>query len=170
MNRKRTTLWILFAAIALAGAGAVVAGAGRSHDGDGCGHGPMAGLHRVLSQLDLTEAQKTSIKDILHGERSSLEPLRQAAAQTRRELFEAVHATSFDEGAVRAAADRAGKAQSELAVARARMVSKVRAVLTPAQQEMVDGLRDRALERMEQRGKRGGRIWREHADEFIDSL
>jgi len=127
-------------------------------------------LRAILTGLDLTGAQKEQIKGILKDEQPRLEPLVDEMVRSRRALFEAVSAPTFDEGAIRAAADTAARAATALAVERARMGSLLRGVLTAEQQARFDeGLR-RMRERMAKRGALGRRIWREHAADFVDAL
>jgi hypothetical protein len=117
-----------------------------------------------------TGAQKEQIKAILKDGQPRLEPLVDEMVRSRRALFEAVSAPTFDEGAIRAAADTAARAATTLAVERARTGSLLRGVLTAEQQARFDeGLR-RMGERMAKRGALGRRIWREHAADFVDAL
>lgn len=131
--------------------------------------GPGARLAAVLSRLDLTDDQKTRIKGILVEERADVDPLMAAAARTRRDLFLAIHAAAFDEDAVRRAAAGAAASEADLAVARARILSRVRGVLTSDQQATLQDMQNRFLSRMEARG-RLGMAFVDHAADFVDAL
>jgi Spy/CpxP family protein refolding chaperone len=139
-NRLSTT------AVGLALAGLLTAGpagAGmppRGHDHDGHG-GPM--MH-LLSQLDLSDAQKTQVQGILEDEHPKLAPLMEAGMKAHHALEQAIHAPIFDENAIRAAATQAGIAEADLAVEKGRMVSRIRAVLTPEQQKQMETLHEQA--------------------------
>lgn len=100
--------------------------------GGGFGHGP--GRHEgfgPLAGLDLSDAQKQQIKQI-----------HESFAETTRQLHEQMRTLhesqprpgdTFDEAAVRAAAEARAKIQIELDVIHARVMSQVAAVLTPEQ-------------------------------------
>lgn len=170
--RKRTITILASAAALLVAVGAALALPGRMerHCGAfgefGFGHG----IGRALADLDLTEDQKSQVKAILKDEGPHVEPLVDDLLRARKELSEAVHAGEFDEKAVRAAAAGQARAQAELAVARARVVSRFRAVLTPEQQDRLDALHQRFEERIEKRVGLGRSIWHERAADFIDAL
>lgn len=168
----RRNSWMLAVAVAGVLAVGVVAAQGRAGRGKECGGGPtaMGGMREVLSQLDLTVEQKTGIKDIVHGQRPIMEPLADQAAAARKELFQAVHASTLDEGAVRAASDRLAKVQLALALERARTVSRVREVLSPEQLEKLDVARAERLTRMDERGRHVRRMMRDHFDDSMDSF
>src|SRR5258706_4408305 len=79
-----------------------------------------------LASLDLTDDQKSGIKKILRDSEPSIDPLVDEMLRSKQALFQAVHAASFDEQAVRDAAASAGRASTDLAVEKARMVSRMR--------------------------------------------
>jgi len=155
--------WNVMAAtlVAILGSfGAVGAGPGWEP-----GHSP---LHHVLSRLDLTSEQRTSIREILENERATLAPLRDAAFQRRRALAKTAGAPSFVETSVRAAAERVAKARIDLAVGRARMLARVRAVLTPEQRRRLEDAQGEIRQRMERREGMRRQLWREHAGDCLD--
>ena len=106
------------------------------------GHGePM--MH-LLSQLNLSDAQKTQVHGILEEEHPRMAPLMDASMKARHALEQAIHAPAFDENAIRAAAAQAGNAEADLAVEKGRLASRIRAVLTPEQQKQMDALHEQA--------------------------
>ena len=140
----RTRLSTAAAGLALAGlltVGSTIARTppmGHGH----AGHGePM--MH-LLSQLDLTEAQRTQVQGILDDEHPKLAPLMEGSMKAHRALEQTIHAPTFDENAIRAAASKAGIAEGDLAVEKGRLASRIRAVLTPDQQKQMDALREQA--------------------------
>ena len=134
------------AAVGLLLAGLLTAGsslAGTPRMGHGhTGHGePM--MH-LLSQLNLSDAQKTQVHGILDDEHPKLAPLFEASMKAHHALEQAIHAPNFDENAIRAAAAQAGIAEGDLAVEKGRLASRIRAVLTPDQQKQMDALHEQA--------------------------
>jgi len=125
---------------------------------------------RALATLDLTDEQKAGIKKILRDSGATIDPLVDEVLRSKQALFEAVHAASFDEQVVRDAATSAGLASTDLAVAKARMVSRMRELLTPAQQERLDAIHREFEERLQRHIGTARDLWREHAEEFIDEL
>jgi protein CpxP len=140
----RTKLSTLAVGLALAGlltVGSTVAGTppiGHGHAGRG---EPM--MH-LLSQLNLSDAQRAQVQGILDDEHPKLAPLFEASMKAHRALEQAIHAPNFDENAIRAAAAQAGIAEGDLAVEKGRLASRIRAVLTPEQQKQMDALHEQA--------------------------
>jgi len=114
-----------------------------------------------LSQLNLSEDQKTQVKAIFDEEHAKMAPLAEKGMEARHALGEAIHAPTFDESAVRAAAAQAAIVESDLAVERARFASRIRGVLTPDQQKQMDTLRQQSLQRMHQRSDEDRGDWSE---------
>lgn len=135
---------------------------GRPHDGDG---GPMMSL---LSQIDLSDDQKSQIKAILDDEHGKMAPLREGSRKAHHALADAVHAPAFDEGAVRAATAQAAGVEADLAVERARLASRVRSVLKPDQQKQLDALRQQFFDRMQERAGRHRAAWGDEPSEPED--
>src|SRR2546428_533193 len=116
-------------------------GMGRGH----AGHGePM--MH-LLSQLNLSDDQKTQVHGILDDEHPKLAPLFEASMKAHHALERAIHATNFDENAIRAAAAQAGIAEGDLAVEKGRLASRIRAVPTPDQQKQMHALQEQGARR-----------------------
>lgn len=113
------------------------------------------GVQAVLKQLQLSETQKQQVADILAQDREAQKDLITQQAQARLALFNAIHADQFDESAVRAAAQQVAAGEAELAVLRARIVSQVRAILTPEQLSLLAEVREEAQQRLEERLARG---------------
>ena len=108
----------------------------------------LAMRRHFARKLGLTDAQRAEIRSIVDQERSNLIPLRQELAANRRELHNVIHSGPFDESQARLVADKQAKVFADLMVARARVRSKIYAVLTPEQRQKADQLRERRFERM----------------------
>ena len=169
---KKSVIVLASVAAGLLAVGAAVAVPARMCHGGGMfgGLGFGGGIGRALASLDLTDDQKTEVKEILKDEGPKLEPLMDGLLRSKKALSEAVHAQTFDEKAVRAAASESAKATTALAVEHARVVSRFRAILTDEQQDRLDAIRRRFEERLEKRVGLARSIWMEHAADFVDAL
>ncbi len=164
-GKRSTRMATCLAVAGLFAAGVAVAGPRPMDRGHGWHGGPKMPF---LSQLNLSEDQKTQVKAIFDEEHAKIAPLAEKSMQARHALGEAIHAAAFDESAVRAAAAQAAIVESDLAVERARLASRIRAVLTPDQQKQMDALRQQSLERMQERPEGQRRDWREDPADSAD--
>ena len=136
MRRKLSLATALCAMLLLA----TVAWSGAP-GGDGlAGKGP--GLVRMLTELDLSAAQKREVAGILKANRDSTKALRDTVKSAMDALRGVMAKTPGDEAAVRAGAKAVADAAVELAVARGRVKAAIDAVLTPGQREKRDALRE----------------------------
>jgi len=109
-------------------------------------------FQRIVERLQLTPDQVQQVQQIVRRHQGELDTEIAAVVAARRGLFDAIHAESFSEPAIRAAADAAGRAESELAVTRGTIVQEVRAVLTPEQQSTAQQMRRDFEARLEELG------------------
>jgi len=105
------------------------------------GHDGEAMMH-MLSKLNLSDDQKTQVHAIFEDEHPKLQPLAEATRKAHLALEQAIHAPTFDEAAIRAAAAQAGAAEGDLSVEKGRMISRIRAVLSPDQQKQMEALHE----------------------------
>jgi periplasmic protein CpxP/Spy len=106
------------------------------------GPGPRDGLGPIARDLNLTDDQKAQIKKITDG-----------FAESNKALFDqmrALHASepdpmsgTFDEAAVRTAAEARAKIQVELEVSHAKMMSQIAGVLTAEQKTQLAARRQK---------------------------
>ena len=96
------------------------------------GPGPRDGLGPFGRELNLTDEQKAQIKKITESFEESTRSLHEQL-RTLHEGEADPFSGSFDEAAVRAAAEARAKVEVELAVSRAKMMSQIGAVLTADQ-------------------------------------
>ena len=125
---------------------------------------------RALSALELTDEQKSEVKRILRESGPAIEPLVDEALRSKKALFETVHRAQFDEQAVRDASAAAARAGTDLAIEKARIVSRVRGLLTAEQQEKLETIHQEFEARFLKHIGLARDIWREHAEGFIDEL
>ncbi|HEV7515563.1 MAG TPA: Spy/CpxP family protein refolding chaperone [Thermoanaerobaculia bacterium] len=91
-------------------------------------------IRHIVKQLDLTPDQISQVKTIFANHKTELQTELKALQAKKTQQFDAIHADTLDEAAVRTAATATGQAEADLAVTRARIFGEVRQVLTPEQQ------------------------------------
>lgn len=115
---------------------------------------PAAVLGLALGSLNLTEGQREQVRQLTQQHRQETRTLMERLRAARQAHRQALEALPVDEGRIRAAAQELAAAQTDAALARARLRSDVYALLTPDQQAQVETLkaeRDARLERRRQR-------------------
>ena len=129
-------------------------GRGGHERGEGREGGFFGG--RVFEKLNLTDAQKAQMQQIADRFRESTRALRQQGRGERDgEGFDSFKGGTFNESAVRAAAQARANRQVEMEVARARMMFEMYNVLTPEQKAQLEA--DRQQRRQEFRSRRDNR-------------
>ena len=121
--------------------------------GPGGAGGPGRGFPG-LRQLDLTEAQRSQVRDVMERYGPQMREIGarlRAAHDTQRK---AVEAYPLNEGLVRTAAEQVGAVQAEMALVQARVYSDVYALLSPAQQQQARELAASREARMHERQER----------------
>lgn len=118
----------------------------QAHPGGGFGGEPRAGM-QSLRRLDLSEAQRDQIFKLFHDQAPAMRERIKTVRSAQEELRMAASAPSFDSARVRQLADAAGKAHADAAYARAEMMSKVAALLTPEQRAKLNEIRSRGPRR-----------------------
>ncbi|MBI5015683.1 MAG: Spy/CpxP family protein refolding chaperone [Deltaproteobacteria bacterium] len=109
-------------------------------------------LDRWATVLKLTDDQEAQVEGIFEAERPVMTRQFQTLKEARRDLRTAAESGTFDENAVRALAQKKAQAQTELTVERARVRSKLLAVLTPDQQNLLKSLQPLVREGGRRRG------------------
>ena len=143
MNLKKPSRKVLAGIAALAGVAAIAilvpavlfAATGGPHGAHGFGmHAPGAMARHIAQRLDLTPQQIQDIRGIFKNHQQELQGELTGVEQARTHLFDAIHAETYDEAAIRSASATVSQAETQLAVSRGKIVSEVRAVLTTEQQ------------------------------------
>ena len=132
-NRFRT-LFVGLAVTLMAALGfsqTVAKAAGPGHRGGG--FGPMMGIY--ADYLDLSDAQRAQMKDIMTKEKPTIKPLMQQLATSHQQLRQLESAGTFDETKVRAIATQQAQTMTELTVQKARIKSELMQVLTADQKD-----------------------------------
>jgi protein CpxP len=100
--------------------------------------GPMFGM--FFHQLNLTDAQKAQVKQIMTQERPTLKPLMQQMALGENQMRTLELSGAFDEGQARTLAAQQSQNMTELMVQRARVESEMIQILTPDQKTKLSQL------------------------------
>jgi Spy/CpxP family protein refolding chaperone len=129
------------------------------------GHGHhRGGFLRVLTQLNLTDAQRQDIAAILKQHREQARELRTHMFEARKGLMEAITANDPNEVAVRAASRQVADNMEQMAVLRAAVYGEIRKQLTPEQQETLQKIKADFGARMQRRIEHGMSLM----DQWID--
>lgn len=101
-------------------------------------HGPGGGEHRFMhfaDRLNLTQAQRTTIRAVFDKARPQMRTLRDRMRHDRRALHELMAAGKADPAQVRKLADAQGRNVAEMIVLRSGIHRRIQAVLTPEQRQ-----------------------------------
>jgi periplasmic protein CpxP/Spy len=123
---------ILFAGAAIAQSAPAAPPSPPSHGFRGRGFGGP-GFGMFFHQLNLSDAQKAQIKQIMAQEKPTLKPLMQQMAQGESQLRTLELSGTFDEAQARTIATQQSQNMTELTVQRARVESEMIQVLTSDQ-------------------------------------
>ena len=106
------------------------------------------GFDRLLGirvrALDLTDAQRTQIKDIMTKEKPTIQPLMQQLLKSHKQMRQLESAGTFDETKVRALAREQSQTMTEFMVQKARIKSELMQVLTADQKTKLEAMEARA--------------------------
>lgn len=108
-------------------------------------------MMHALKEAGVTDAQREQIRAILREQRPQLQPLRKQLVQERRALRDVIQTTPVNESAIRTQSARVAQVQADLAVQRARIAERVRAVLTPDQLAKLKDLQAKRDARIDER-------------------
>lgn len=143
----KPSIKVLALAFAVTAISSSIGYAQRGGRGEFGGGPPGGGFGRLFAALNLTSAQQTQINQITERYRQNFAPPSQ---EDRQDPFEALGNGTFDETAVRAAAEARAAKFVEMEVARARMLSEMYAVLTAEQKTQLAQIKSREDERRQQ--------------------
>ena len=153
IRRKYSMAIIAATALLVAGIGAGVHAQGDGPGRRGFGHRGPDGFAR-LAQVELSDAQREQVRDIMQRYRSQLRETGQRLREAHAAQRAAVVTTPVNEGLIRSTTQGLANAQTDMALLRARIHSDVWSVLTPEQQEKAKQLKTQREARMKQRLER----------------
>jgi protein CpxP len=115
-------------------------------------HGKMGGFGmHGLSGLDLTESQKAEVKQIMDSRKATIESLRERMRADREALDAAAEAQSPNPSAVGAAYLKVRADREAMRAEHKATMDQIRSVLTPEQQQKMDTMKQKRMERFEGR-------------------
>src|SRR5579863_1967641 len=126
MKFSRITVGMAALAIVLTAAFAVAEHGGGPRGGEFFGG-------RMFRHLDLTDAQRAQIKQIMIKEKPTLQPLFKQEMQSHEQMMQLIQSGSFDEAKAQAIASQGAQLHAQLEVEHARIASEAYQVLTAEQ-------------------------------------
>lgn len=142
-------------AVAIFAQGGPGRGAGALGPGGPGGRGFAAGF--ALGQLDLSDAQKQQVRDIMQRHRQQSQPVMDRLQQAMQAQRAAINAVPVNEAAVRQAATALAAVEADMAVDQARMHADIFSILTVEQQEKAKQLEAQGQARAQERRQRAPR-------------
>jgi protein CpxP len=157
MEMKKIILAVIAVAVVALGAVFVIAQRGEAGPGRGGMHrgGGKHGAGMMFRGLDLTDEQKTKLKELCESQKGSIEPLHEAMKANREKLHAATANGAFDEAAVTGIAKEHGDIAAQMLVARQKMKAQAFAILTDEQKAKFAEMQKNRKEHFG--GKRGHR-------------
>lgn len=155
MVRRFQMVTLVAVAALFAGAGSLYAqGPGRGPGGPPRGFGgePMF----ALRELDLSEAQRQQVRDVMQRYGTQLRDAGNRVMQAFEAQRKAVETIPVNESLIRSTTQELAAAQTEMAIQQARVRTDVFALLTPEQQEKAKKLQADRLAHMKERRRPGG--------------
>lgn len=116
-------------------------------------HKGKPGMHHdmMFKDLNLTDAQKTQIRDIMKSQRDNM---KRPSLDERRAMHELVASDTFDKAKAEAQIDKMEAQHKEMALARLETQNKIYNILTPEQKKQFDAnFEKRLTERAGPEGK-----------------
>jgi Spy/CpxP family protein refolding chaperone len=165
-GEKMKKIIVAIIAIVVLALGAVFVSAQKAdHKGSHEGRGFRKGGHHrgggmMLRGLDLTDAQKAQVKEIMEASKAKVQPLRESMKANRQKLQAATENGKFDEAAVQALANENASLSAQLLVERSRVKSQIFNILTPEQREKAAQLKSQMKERFKGKGRGDGKHFR----------
>jgi len=160
MNRfRRTKITVIALALAMAAGGAALFAQAPGGPGRGAGPGGRGGFAAgfALGQLDLSDAQKQQVRDIMQRHRQQSQATMERLQQAMQAQRAAIDTVPVNESLVRSAAASLAAVEADMAVDQARMHADVFSILTVEQQEKAKQLEAQAQARQQERRQRAPR-------------
>jgi Spy/CpxP family protein refolding chaperone len=139
---RRTALLLLVAVLALAAPAAIASGGEGHKMGEAHGQKMLADLEANATRLGISDETMAKIRAIMLGGTSSAEGVRAELGEARAALRTLLSAPRPDEAAVMDQARRIGALETKLLELRLHTLLRVRPLLTDAQIEALQGLRE----------------------------
>ncbi|HZR66273.1 MAG TPA: Spy/CpxP family protein refolding chaperone [Terriglobales bacterium] len=103
-----------------------------------------------LRELNLTDDQKTQIKQIFQNEKTAMKPLMQQAFASRKQMMDLVTSDKFDEATAAKIATQESQLHARLEVEHAKIASQIYQLLSSDQKSKVAEIKAQHEQRMQQ--------------------
>ena len=147
---RRIRILILSAVVVVVAGGAMAFAQGPGPRGSR-GGGPGIGRGLPLREIELTDAQRDQVRQLMEQQRESSRALFERARAARIAQQQAIDAIPFSEPAVRAAMAASAEVEADLAVQEARLQNEIYGLLTSEQQQQLQKIRADREARMKER-------------------
>jgi protein CpxP len=153
--KSKTAKIAIFGVLALAlAAGLAFAqaeGGKMHHHGMGMHGGFMgAGMGFPLHALNLTDDQKTQVKQIMQTEKPSIKPLMQQEAQAHQQMMALVTSGNFDQAKATTIASQEAQTHIQMQVEHAKIASQIYQLLSSDQKAKVADMMAKHQQRMQE--------------------
>jgi protein CpxP len=148
VKSSKLNLFTTAVAVALLGTVAAAQESPRGPHG-----GEFGGPRMELRRLDLTDAQKAQVKQIMAAEKPTLQPLMQQEMQNHKQMTALVRSGSFEEAKAQPIAAQQAQIHSQIAMERAKMDAQIYQLLTQEQKTKLaerEATRDQWMQQREQ--------------------
>jgi protein CpxP len=149
MKTLHSKAWVAIVAMALA---MVPAAFSQSTSTAPAGHKGRLGFHLglMMDYLDLSDAQRGQVKQVIASEKPTLIPLVQQLVETRQQILQEVSSGIFDQAKISALASQQSQTQTQLNVEKAKVMAQIFNLLTPDQKTKAVSFLQKRAARVEQ--------------------
>ena len=105
----------------------------------------------LMKELNLTDEQRTAIKDLHEKNVKKMEAAREAVAEARKKLRDIATSKDVNEAAIKTTSSELADAMAAMALNKSNMVKEVKALLKPEQQEKFEKKMTEMKKRMQER-------------------
>lgn len=140
----------VFIAIAMVTIGTIFVIAQQSEGGKGKfkrSFGHRGGFGRLVEKLNLSDAQKEQVKQIMETSKAKIQPLKENMKSIHQQMNAATADGQFDEAQVQALATQQANIMAQMIVEKERTKSQMFAILTPEQQAQAKQLKEQMKEK-----------------------
>jgi periplasmic protein CpxP/Spy len=157
LTMKKVVVGVAAAALLITGTIFVFAQRSRSHEHGGFRHGGSAKAGMFLRGLDLTEEQRTKVREIFEAGKATVDPLRAQVRAGSEKLRELSKDGNFDEAQVEAIAAEQSGAMTKLIVEKERTKAQIFAILTDEQKAKAAEMHQNFERKFRSRGAKADR-------------
>ena len=155
----------VFALVAISTVFAIGQKGGDWKGGRGFGH--HGGFGRMAEKLNLTDAQKAQVKDIMDASRAKVQPLTEQLKANHQKMETATANGQFDEAQVSTIANEQATISAQLIVEKERAKSQIFQILTAEQKTLMPQFEAQRGDRFENRKNHGEKKLEQNDDDGV---